>query len=61
MDEHNPYKSGMRFFEVSSVNMEVKTKFNDIPFRGPSWDLMLDFGETAMLTFYRLKALKLDS
>ena len=31
MDEYNLYKSGMRFLEVSPVNMEVNTGFIDIP------------------------------
>jgi len=36
MDEHNSYKSSMRFLEVSPVNMEVKIGFIDFPFREPS-------------------------
>ena len=61
MDKHNLYKFGMCFFKVNPVNIKVKTKFIAILIQGLSWDLTLNFNKTAILTFYRLRALKLDS
>jgi hypothetical protein len=59
MDKYNSYDSGMRFLKVSPVNMEAEIGFIDIPIRGPSWDLTLNFGDTAVLIFRRLRALLL--
>jgi len=32
IDKYNSYKSSMRFLKVSLVNIEVKTRFINIPF-----------------------------